>query len=102
ADNPYAEKQVCVGKRVRDIARRADNSGRDGVAYGCGNTEPNAENLEEAAAIVCGDGAEVCICGGGVTSKACGCSGSVGCVRQWGVSRGGAMSACVWLRDDAS
>jgi hypothetical protein len=35
---------------LRDVARSADDSGGDRVAYGSGYAEPHAENFEEATA----------------------------------------------------
>src|SRR5258707_3538102 len=50
ADDPNAEKEINVGEPLRDVARRAHDSGGDGVADGSRDSKPHAKNFEEVAA----------------------------------------------------
>src|SRR5258708_15056367 len=56
ADDPDAEEKINVGEPLRNVAGRTHDSRGDGVADGGGNSEPHAENFEEAAASARGGG----------------------------------------------
>src|SRR5713226_2283265 len=58
ADDPDAEEKINVGEPLRNVAGRANDTSGDGIADRGGNSEPHAEDFEEAAASGGGDGVQ--------------------------------------------
>src|SRR5713226_621240 len=58
ADDPDAEEKINVGEPLRNVAGRANDTSGDGIADRGGNSEPHAEDFEEAAASTRGDGVQ--------------------------------------------
>ncbi len=50
AEDPDCEKHPHIGEKRRDVARRSNDAGGDGVADSSSHAKPHPENLEQAPA----------------------------------------------------